>query len=333
MLSIGAIFLWVSSNRPSILIINAYSTKTPWVKNINQGIRKIFKEHNFYLSYYHYMDIKESLDQSDTEEKTQKSLEIIESLKPDYLILVDDITQEKIGRKYINHEKIQIIYCGVKRDPKDYGYDKAKNVTGIHISLPLHILDDLLVFNIIEKNFSQGIRLTHLSDNTLNSQEDNQAIKAYKGWNKVALQASRQVTTFQEWKTQINTIKGPRDVIIISNYQNLMRSKDNTKFVSPKEVIQWTIENATVPLIGLYAPFVLLGGHFSIAPSALEQGEKAAKIVENLIENDVYIDQLTPQQSNGFLIYLRDLPGHKPYKLKVPAVYEAFARAMHHYYN
>ena len=332
-LSIGALFLWTSSTRPSILVIHAYSAKTPWVKNINKGLRKVFKERTFYHRYYHYMNIKEYPDTAYTEEASKKTMEVINALNPDYIILVDDITQKIIGKKYINHPDIQVIYCGIKQDPKDYGYEDAKNITGIDVSLPLHILDDLLVFNIDEGNFDHQIYLTPISDSTITSQEDNVAIKKYNKWTKVKLRPSLQVKTFDDWKKAILKVRGRQEVILISNHHGLIRSQANPRYVPAKEVTQWTVENAKVPLVGLYGPFVRNGGHLAIAPSALEQGERAAKIVENLIENDIYIHELKPEHSNHFLVYLRKIPGHKPYKFKIPAVYEAFARAMHHYYD
>ena len=128
------------------------------------------------MPYYHYMDLKDQPDALHAKDMKRKTLEVIEAIKPDFLIIVDDRAQKLVGQEYIDHKDIKVIYCGVKRSPKDYGYHKAKNVTGIQVSLPLHILNDLLTFNIDEGDFDHKIHLIPLSDNTITSQQDDEVI-------------------------------------------------------------------------------------------------------------------------------------------------------------
>ncbi len=331
--AIGVLFLWTSSTRPSILVIHTYDAKMPWVQEINKGLRSVFKERTFYYVYYHYMGLSERHGDLEDVNSTQKTLDVIKSLKPNFLILVDDITQEKIGKHFINNKNINVVYCGIKRPPEAYGYDKSRKITGIHMSLPLEIINQLLEFNINEDVFHDNLHITLMGDTSTASKEDSQTLEGYKHWEQISLRPSINVETFQEWKEKINKIKGVNDIILISNYRSLIYSEKKPELVPPQEVIQWTMNNAHVPIIGLYGFFVLDGGYLAVAPSPFELGEKTARIVENLIENDVYITEIPPIDSKHFFIYLREQEEEGMYKLKIPALYETFARSTHHYYE
>lgn len=332
-IAIGSLFLWTSSTRPSILVIHTYDAKMPWVQEINKGLRSVFKERTFYHVYYHYMNLSERYGETSNTKAAQKTLDVIKSLKPNFLVLVDDITKKKIGKHFINDENINIIYCGIKRPLEAYGYETARNATGIHMSLPLKIINQLLTFNINEDVFHDTIHLTLIGDMSTASEEDSQTLGNYKKWEQVSLRSSIKVETFQEWKEKVNKIRGANDIILISNYRSLIYSEQKPERVPPQEIVQWTMTNAHVPIIGLYGFFVLDGGYLSVAPSPFELGEKTARIVENLIENDIYITEIPPINSKHFFIYLREQPEEGSYKLKIPALYETFARSTHHYYE
>ena len=332
-IAIGGLFLWTSSTRPSILVIHTYDAKMPRVQEINRGLRSVFEKRTFYHVYYHYMGISEHHDGRSDPNATQKALAVIKSLKPNFLILVDDITQEKIGKHYINNKDINVVYCGIKRPPEAYGYNETKNITGIHMSLPVEIINQLLEFNINEDVFHDALRITLMGDISTASEEDSQTLENYKKWEQISLRPSINVETFQEWKEEVNKIRGANNIILISNYRSLIYSDQRPELVPPHEIVQWTMNNAHVPIIGLYGFFVLDGGYLSIAPSAFELGEKTAKIVENLIENDIYITEIPPIDSKHFFIYLREQPEEGAYKIKIPALYETFARSTHHYYE
>ena len=332
-IAIGGLFLWTSLTRPSILVIHTYDARMPWVQEINNGLRSVFKERTFYHVYYHYMSLSEHHGDTSSTKTTQKTLNIIKDLKPNFLILVDDITQEKIGKHFINDKNINIIYCGIKRPPEAYGYNKTRNITGIHMSLPLEIINQLLEFNINRDVFNDPLHITLMGDISTASEEDSETLKNYKKWEQISLRPSINVETFQEWKEKVNKIRGANDIILISNYSSLIYSEQKSELVPPQEIVQWTMHNAHVPIIGLYGFFVLDGGYLAIAPSAFELGEKTARIVENLIENDIYITEIPPINSKHFFIYLREQHDEGSYKIKIPALYETFARSTHHYYE
>jgi len=95
-IAIGLLFLWTSSTRPSILVIHTYDAKTPWVQEINQGLRSVFKERTFYHVYYHYMGLSARHDDTSSLNQTKKTLDVIKSLKPNFLILVDVPPKKKL---------------------------------------------------------------------------------------------------------------------------------------------------------------------------------------------------------------------------------------------
>ena len=329
----GSVFIWFSTNRPTILVLHSYENRSPWVQNINTGIRRIFSKHSFYRVNYHYMDITQHPDKAISKRAGINALNVINEMQPDYLIIVDDEAQTQVGKQLVNNKSVKMIFCAVKQDIEDYGYDKANNVTGIKISLPLDILNELLVFNVDEGGYKDYINVLHLADTTLLSVEDDVAIKNHHEWYKVKFAKSAFLDTFEQWKQKILDISDDSLVILISNYHALKRSETDQNFVPGKEVIKWTIENTNIPVIGLYGSLVLEGGSLAIAPSAIESGEVAAKMVENLIEENIHISNIPIQESNQFLVYFRKHPAERKSKLIIPALYEAFARAVGHYFS
>lgn len=332
-LAIGALFLWTSHSRPSILVIHAQNPAHPLVMDVNKGIKQVLTKRTFYHTYFHYMDIKNQASKAEHINRTAKAMEVIEALKPDYIILVGDITQTDVGIRLIDREDIKVIYCHINQDPSDYGYDKARNVIGVKSALPLQIINDLLLTNIDLGNFSNNVKVTFVGDQSPVTDEIMDSLRTSHKWHNVRLQKDKKMKTFDEWKQIILSIKGKQDVILVTHYENLERSAEDIKLVPPREVAKWTSANAKVPLIGLSGAFVRDGGGIAIAPSGIEQGERAARMVETLIENDIYIDQMSSVENDQFLVYLRRYISKDQKRLYVPKIYEAFSKAVHHYYE
>jgi ABC-type uncharacterized transport system substrate-binding protein len=76
------------------------------------------------------------------------------------------------------------------------------------------------------------------------------------------------------------------------------------------------------------------GGMIAVGASPYEQGEVAAQMAIALLDNNKKIEDLPVQESQQYLIYMRQskMEEYNPF-LKVPTVYEAFARATNHYFD
>jgi ABC-type uncharacterized transport system substrate-binding protein len=101
--------------------------------------------------------------------------------------------------------------------------------------------------------------------------------------------------------------------------------------VPPKEIIDWTNKNSPLPTIGCWGFFVEDGGPMAIALSPYEQGEIPAGMALNIIEKGIKPAEISIKESSQFLIYV-DRSGIKKYGIKLPSLFEAFARATGHYY-
>ncbi|MGK7873410.1 MAG: hypothetical protein AB4426_08870 [Xenococcaceae cyanobacterium] len=100
----------------------------------------------------------------------------------------------------------------------------------------------------------------------------------------------------------------------------------------PREIIEWTEANSSLPGIGAWGFYVKDGGMLAVAVSPYEQGEVAAKIALNILEEKTQIQTIPIQTSQEYMLYMREA-SIKEHKLKLPSIYESFARATNNYFD
>ncbi len=332
-LFIGLFFVWTSFSRPSILVIHSHSPDHHDSISVNQGIKSVFNKRTFYHVYHHYLESKSDVGADEKIDKSKKAFEVIETLRPDYLILSGDSTQKIISKPYLEHPSIQIVYTKIEQYPKDYGYDRASNVTGVRAVLPLQIIDDLLSNQIVEKRFKSPIQIVAVGDASQESKEHLLQLKSFTGWTYARVQKTASCLTFDEWQDMIQSVTNPNSIIIITSFEQIQKSKSDPSPIDPKDLIEWTNTNSKVPVIATNGTYVVHGGPIAISASGIEQGVKSAKIVENLIENDVYINEVPGETNDLFIVYLRHNPGDVQKKLYIPRIFTAFSKAMQQYYD
>ena len=255
-------FIIHSVGRREILVIHSYQTDYSWVLDLNKGIKGILDVDRGYNVRYHYMDTKRHQEDSFLKNAGLVTRRLIEAIRPNVIICVDDNAQKLVGQYYINEKDISIVFSGVNANQNNYGYQDANNVTGILERLPLSGLRDTLYIIAKQKRTGQDapIRAAHISDNSITVQKDDEYMKNFPDWGRVNLKESKLVSTFDEWKEAVYQANQSLDFIIVSNYQSIKKTPLEKKFMDPKELVKWTIENAMIPVVGVNTFFVEDGG-------------------------------------------------------------------------
>jgi ABC-type uncharacterized transport system substrate-binding protein len=310
--------------KPRVLILHSYALDFSWVADINEGILRELKKKPYSIRW-HYMDTKRHPTVEYMEKAGVNARAVIKSWKPDIVLAIDDNAQKYVAAHFKNDPNIKIVFTGVNASVKTYGYDKAKNATGVLERIP---------FKAFREVFTQILppgknRIVHISDASTTSILIHKELE-HVSWKPLKLVKSFQCETFDQWKQSIKKAHEIGDVLLITHYHTI---KDkNGKTIKPTDIIKWTEPRLKIPDIGCWGFFVEDGGMMAVAVSPYEQGEVAAKMAVDIIENGTSPDKIPIKLNHQFVIYIRE-KGIKSRKIKLPNLIEAFARATNHYYE
>ncbi|WP_010298538.1 ABC transporter substrate-binding protein [Candidatus Odyssella thessalonicensis] len=314
-------------HKPIVLVLHSYNADYSWTRDVNEGIKKVLVSTGYYNVRWHYMDTKNNPSDAHKSRAGLIARRVIDEIKPNIILAVDDDAQEYISKYYVDNPQIKIIFSGVNATPEAYGFESAQNVTGILERIPLKGLKDTLeqIRNINPQ--IKDIRILHLSDDSNTVQADDEFIHTFGSeWGEVKVLPSILVHTFRDWKKAVMLAPTEVNFLIVSNYRKVY--DDDGRMVPPAEIVKWTVENSKIPVIGLNGFTVEDGAKFAVATSPFEQGEVAAKMVLDILQNDKNPKEIPITQTKQFIIYMRG-----KFDLHVPAIYEAFARAANKYWE
>jgi ABC-type uncharacterized transport system substrate-binding protein len=122
------------------------------------------------------------------------------------------------------------------------------------------------------------------------------------------------------------------DFLLLSDYHALVRSPTDDTLVPPQEVIHWTLTHSNVPIMGTTHSFVAEGGYLAIGASPFEQGEVAATMAINIINQEIPPQSMPIAVARQFVVFMR---GNlmKEIGVFLPWIYESFARATNNYFD
>lgn len=332
LLGTGAVFLWHSVSTPRLLVLQSYDVEYPWSRAVETGINRVLNGGagaEAVSVRWRYMDTKRHPWQHYKENAGLVARQEIDSWKPDVILAVDDDAQEFVTRYYANRPDIRIVFAGVNADPARYGLDTASNATGVLERPPWGAIQDALLASTITSH--RPIRLMHVGDNSVPVVNDDRDLHAF-AWSPFVQVLDSQVgnTTFDDWKAAILRAQDQADVILIDGYRQLARSATDPTLVPPQEVIRWTEENSRLPLVGNNGFFVEDGGALAIGASPYEQGELAAKMAVQLLSGKKQPRDLPMDTTHQLVVFMRE-SRLKARGIRLPGIYEAFARTTNHY--
>ncbi len=321
-------FGWLNMTRPTILILHSYATDYSWVKDINIGLNRVLNSKYQYQVRWYYMDTKRHPFPDYKKSAGIAARHVIEKIKPDVIIAVDDDAQEYVTKYFVNDPKIKIVFTGVNKEAKDYGFDKANNVTGLLERLPLPAIREALQVAVNFKSLGRPVRLSFIGDYSATTQGDIKQVKKFD-WGPVQFLGVTQVETFAEWQEAIKKMGTTSDVIMLTNYRQLTRpttEKTSTKnLVSVKEAVSWTEKNSKVPVFSGNGFYSEEGGMLAVGTSPYEQGEVPAKMALKIILEGVRPNQIPIVSSTQFVLTMSESK-MKARGFELPKVYEAAAR-------
>lgn len=320
------------SRKPRVLILHSYGTDYSWVTQVSEGINRVLADKPYSIRW-HYMDTKRHPDAAFMRRAGQAARDVIEQWQPNVIVTVADNAQALVGRGYVNDPRFAIVFSGMFANPGEYGYDKANNVTGILERWPLDTIRQgiLDIFVAGQPARSGPLRVRHVGDASETVSFLAGQIGAFD-WGTDLEVMTVQAKTFADWQREIAVANTEADLVLFSLYHTLLREGSDTDVVPPVEVMRWTQQNLSKPNVAGWGFSVEEGGMMAIGVSALEQGEEAARMVVQIIDEGKTPTEIPSTSSQQFLIYLREQQLAK-YNVRVPQIFEAFARATNNYFT
>ena len=317
-------FVAFNMQKPRILILHSYNTDYSWTRSVNQGINNVIGNRTDFAVHWQYMNAKNHPTVDFKQKMGVLIRRLITHLQPEVIIAIDDDAQNYVAKFYVDHPTISIVYAGVNAPAQDYGYDGVKNVTGILERIPLDACRDVIPYLVSPNIKTSDIRIINVGDKSETVRLDAKTILEFD-WTPLNLIDSIFVNNFDDWKQAILSASKRADCLFITNYRQLERVEGKPGFVPPKEVMEWTMKNATVPILGGNLFVVEDGGHLSLAASPVEQGRVAAEMALKIIEGTPP-SKITPVSTKDYLVSMRD--GKQKDFERLPNVYRAFARGV-----
>lgn len=310
--------------KPRIFILHSYDTDYSWVNDINIGFKRIFYKYPYNIRYF-YMNTKRNPDVEYMEKTGKIVSKMIKDWEPDILISVDDNAQEYVAKNFINHSKIKIIYTGVNARPEIYGYHQANNVTGVLERLPFDAFKEVFL-QILPK---EKRKIFHIADASETSKYIQHEIEELN-WDPLILEKTILCKNIEEWERAIDYAQNHADILFITHYHTIKDKMGSV--IKPSRIIEMTEPKLRIPAIGSWGFYVEDGGMMAVAVSPYEQGEIAAKMAVEILEDKKDIHTISPYTSRLFVIYVRKTNIERR-NMEIPKLIEAFARATNNFYE
>jgi hypothetical protein len=311
-------------NKPRLLVLHSYDPGYAWTRDASEGVQRVLSRYPHFAVRWFYMDTKRYPWPEFKAKTGLAARNAIERWRPDVVILIDDDAQDMVGRHYVNHSRIKLVFAGVNGGVDDYGYTGADNVTGIFERKDLAALKTALLSLQGMPPGRGPLRLIHIADSSGSVAHDEQRFRVFD-WSPLQNRPSRLVDDFDAWKQAVREAQTESDFIVTSNYRKIRRSAADSGLVPPAEIVAWTLANSRIPVIGTNGFFVEDGGELAIGTSPFEQGEVAARMAAQLLEGQPAAD-IERVSTRQFVVFMRS-QRLQARGLTLPPLYEAFARA------
>jgi ABC-type uncharacterized transport system substrate-binding protein len=227
-----------------VLFVNSYHQGYEWSDGEEEGAAKVLKASGVQLEYFR-MDTKRHGDEAAKKKAGADAKALIESSKPDLVIVSDDNAVKYLLQPYYKDASVPFVFCGVNWDASGYGLP-YKNATGMtEVALTVQLLDRL-------KEYTKGKRVGFL---TVDTETERVEQKAYRDILKLQFAQERFVKTLADWKAAFKDLQGQVDVLLLGNFAGINDWNE-------ADARAWAEANTRIPSGAMYdfmMPYAMLG--------------------------------------------------------------------------
>jgi ABC-type uncharacterized transport system substrate-binding protein len=222
-----------------------------------------------------------------------------------------------------------MIYTGVGAEPNDYGFDNQKNIGGIMERFDTETLTETLKLIKSAMN-KETLALVALVDNSTTSKYN--VNNSFRTFSETLAPLNIKLTykvanTIDEWKENLRQAEEEADMLLFTLYHTIKCDmSEQPKRISPRDIVQWTLNNTSLLAIGAWGFFVEDGGEFAVGVSPFEQGNVAAQMAIDYLDHGISPADIGVQRTKESIIYMRENRLINQ-GFELPSIYRDFALA------
>jgi ABC-type uncharacterized transport system substrate-binding protein len=226
------------------------------------------------------LDTKRNSAPSAIEAKAKIAKNIITDWKPDLLYSNDDNAQKYVAEYYVG-TSMPIVFSAVNRDPSEYGFVGANNVTGVmeyehfvpSINLLRQISGDIKRIAVIVDDDPTWRGVMTRMRNSLKTIPDLEVTDWIL------------VSDFEQYKNNIRDLQDRVDAIALLGVFNIKDEKGQD--INYERILKWTAENSQLPDFSFWESRVDRGTLCAVAVSGYEQGYMAGEMARKILKEGV----------------------------------------------
>jgi ABC-type uncharacterized transport system substrate-binding protein len=249
------------------LLVTSYHEGYAWQDGLVNGVRSVL-EGKCELKQFD-MDTKRNKEEHFARQKALEAKALIESYKPDVVIVTDDNTSRYLVQPYFKDADIPFVFCGVNWTVEEYGYPYS-NATGMIEVAPIEPL-----LKEIQSAISAPKKSVYLSGDV---ETDHTNFEWYKRtYEAQGVEVSAVfVETMAEWEAAYSAAQDEADFLIVANNAGIADWDD-------ERARAYALAHArklTVTVQEWMPPYTML----AMTKIAEEQGEWAAQVALEILE-------------------------------------------------
>ena len=243
-----------------VLYVNSYHSGFSWSDIISKTIEKTLKGSDLKIDLK-IIEMNTKLNKSE-KFKIKAGLKVkrlIESFKPDVVIISDDNAAKYLIVPYYLNSSLPFVFCGINGSAKVYNFAK-KNVTGmLEVTLMPQLID-------VIKKYTKGNRIVYFNDDSFTSRKQ---VLTFEKSIKMKIKTYF-IKSKKELERHFLKAQKEADILILGGFSSLEET------ISKEYLKQYIVKNTIIPSIAWYkvaSEFSLL----TFSNKAEEQGEWAAQ--------------------------------------------------------
>lgn len=281
----------VSASENAYRVLHVMSYHSSWIWNQEQS--KGFKDGIGDLDIEYKvveLDTKRHSNLEAILAKANEAKKIVSEWDPDLVYTNDDNAQKYFAQSYVG-TTLPIVFSAVNRDPSEYDFLGAKNVTGVMEYE--HFIPTLNLLRSIKKEIRK-IAVIVDSDPTwkgvMSRMRSN--LKQAQG---IEVTDWLLIKSFADYKQKIRELQNKVDALAVLGVFNLKDSMGQD--VDYEEVLKWTAQNSKLPDFSFWESRVDLGTLCGVSVSGYEQGFLAGKMARQILHDKVSPDSINIRSS------------------------------------
>jgi len=275
-----------------VLLIFSYHAEYAWHVEEARGTEEVLQREG--VSYEKlYLDTKRNTGDDWKEQVAAGAKQKIEEYAPSLVIVFDDNACTLVAKQYVG-ELLPFVFCGVNADPSVYGFP-ASNITGV-LERP-DFGASLELLRLLVPDVEKVAVITDASPSAEGFAESLEGLSLPVEIAEIFL-----TNDFDEWQAKVLELQSEVDAIGLFTYHTISRQGDEGS-LPPEKILQWTIENNSIPEFATLDFTVEGGALCGVALSAYEQGKAAAEIAIRILagERPSDIPVVIPQATRAII--------------------------------